>query len=72
MERGFYSLQFSDSAVAVDLGDVSQQTHHVGGEAVLVVVPGNELHEVAVQSDKVLEIQIFSVLHSHFSVCFKA
>ena len=38
---------------------MGQQTHHVGGEAVLVVVPGNELHEVAVQGDKALEIQTF-------------
>ena len=34
---------------ALDLGDVGQQAHHVAGEAVLVVVPGDELHEVAVQ-----------------------
>ena len=36
---------------------MSEQTHHVAGEAVLVVVPGAELHEVAVESDTGLRVK---------------
>ena len=55
---------------ALDLGDVGQQAHHVAGEAVLVVVPGDELHEVAVQALRALKTLAFFRPRRLFSIKF--
>ena len=63
------ALRITESLL-LGLGDVGQQAHHVAGEAVLVVVPGDELHEVAVAALRALKMLAFFRPRRLFSIKF--
>ena len=54
--------------LSAQLGEVLDGANHLAGVAVLVVVPGHDLHLVGVEAAKWLHIRVFASLNVGFSV----